>query len=278
MKVASRVALAALAVLSATPVGAQSLPAALKLPRGAIIAFKAEETNEDDFAGRHQRSVGAVEYREALTPAQNMIWVERTLRTQTGTFAGDPADLFARVPKVTYLAGARLHPLLVKDYPQIVAAIFETGPLAGASEDERAEAGLSPSRRRLFERLTPDQAAASLMLAQVLIAEPQGRALALGKPFVFPPELNRSGVRTLVFKEIDKATGLARVVLDDTLSGPAGPGASMTVSTHCDYGVDMVTGLAVEASCALGRDLVAPDGMSRKTVQQFTVSQAIVEP
>ena len=269
MKAAIALAFATVLVGNA---GAQSLPKALALPKGAVLAVSVEETNTDAFLGQTQQVTGMVAYDEAVESAGERLRVVRTLRSQSGEFAGDPTDWVARAAKLSFVADARMSPLMIEDYPALVTAIFETGPLAGASELDRSEAGLAPSRRRLFDQWSPEMAAKGLMSAQLLLAEPQGQALAMGRPQTQPGA--NGAPRTLVFTGLD-AQGRAKVTLDAHQEGRIGPGGTLVVNVHCDYLVDMTSGLALQATCLSDRDLTAPDNMSRKTTMRLVMSQAL---
>ena len=267
---------AAIALVLATVLAgnaeAQTLPRALTLPKGAVLVLSVEETNTDVFAGQTQRVTGTVGYTETVESAGERLHVVRTLRDQSGEFAGDPSDWVARAAKVGFWTDARMTPQAIDDYPALVTAIFETGPLAGASEEDRATAGLSPSRRRIFERLSPEQAAQGLLQAQTLLAGPQAKGLTVGQKQV--QQLPNGGTWTQAFTGLD-AQGLGKVTFDVRQEGRMGPDALLVATVHCDYLVDMTTGLTRQATCLTDRDLKAPDNMSRKTTQRLVMSQGL---
>lgn len=253
---------------------AQALAKVIEIKAGAAIDLTVRVSSEDVFAGETRKTDGVLRYRQTIAIVADIPRVTQILTGREGTFGDEPADVAALASSLTFDANGQLAGARIVDYPALVGELFDAGPLAKASPEERQEAGLSPGRRRFFDSLSPEHAALALLRVQQLLTTPQNITLKVGEPWRAPTAfMGATGVRQLELKRVDQKADLAFVILTDRLEAKPKPTVTLITTTDCDYAIDMKSGMVATAACTFTRALDAPD-LPRKTVYRFEITQA----
>lgn len=210
----------------------------------------------------------------------------------------------APVADLSYDADESLTPLRINDWQQMVARLGASGT------DERSRSAAA-SVQQLYGRMTPEQAARSLLREQQFPAAPQGTSLELRKPLSEATQMASplgggpiDGVYTIELESLDKAHNRAVIRIRSTLDsasvtrnvgawlramGEAMPSAPKPTpeqiaairidrSVDCRHEMDLVTGLALVSDCTQTVSGTDQGLKPLSQVDRWVITQAVVRP